>query len=230
MYKRANWLPLVLSSCLFVSSYSHADVSVTVTAASDYLFNGISQTDENPAIQASLDWANEQGWYAGSWASNVDFGDETDAEIDYYGGFSNSINQDFSYDVGLAYYSYVGSSESSDINYTEVYLAVGYQATQVKAWYTDDYAGTDAGHYIIALSHTFDITEQATLTFQIDRSTSLDDDKFTWDTNEDSYIHAKAETAFSWQSVDFTLGVEKTDLNYDDDVKVLGTASYTFSF
>ena len=146
MLKRANWLPIVFTSSVLFSSQSMAEVSVTLTAASDYLFNGISQTDENPAIQGSIDWANAQGWYVGSWASNIDFGDETDAEIDYYGGFSNSINDDVYYDVGLAHYTYIGGGDSSDINYTEVYLAIGYQSTEIKAWYANDYAGTDAGH------------------------------------------------------------------------------------
>ena len=228
MPTRKHWLPALAVASSLMSYQSHAEVSVTITAASDYLFNGISQTDENPAIQGSIDWSNEFGWYAGSWASNVDFGDDTDAEIDYYGGFSNSINDDMFYDVGVAHYTYIGGGGSSDINYTEFYLALGYQSTQIKAWYTNDYAGTDAGHYILALSHSFSINDNVSLTFQIDRSTSLDDDKFEWDTNDDSYMHAKAETAFSWQSLDFTVSVEKTDLDYDDDVKLLGTVSYTF--
>ncbi len=230
MLLRNTWLPLLFTSCALFSSNSYAELSATVTAASDYLFNGVSQTDEDPAIQGSIDWSNKHGWYVGSWASNVDFGDDTNAEVDYYAGYSNNINDDVFYDVGFAHYTYVGGSDSSDINYTEVYLAMGYQSTQLKAWYTNDYAGTDAGHYIIALSHSLELTEQITLTFHIDRSASLDDDKFVWDSNDDSYIHAKIETAFSWQSFDFAVSVEKTDLDYDDDVKLLGTVSYTFNF
>lgn len=225
---RTYCLPLLASISVLYSASSYAEMSVTVTAASDYLFNGISQTDEGPATQGSIDWSNEQGWYVGSWASNVDFGDDTNAEIDYYGGFSQSLSNDVYYDVGLAHYTYVGGDNSNDINYSEIYLAIGYQTSEIKAWYTNDYAGTDAGHYIIALSHTIPITEDVGLTLQIDRSASLDDDKFSWDTYEDSYIHAKAELGFNWQDLSFTVGVEKTDLDYDDDVKLLGSISYTF--
>ncbi len=219
---------LPCTALALISFQSAADLSATVTAASDYLFNGVSQTDEKPAIQGSIDWANQQGWYAGSWGSSVDFGDDTDAEVDYYAGFSQSLNQDFFYDAGLAHYTYVGGGNSSVLNYTEVYFALGYQSTQLKAWYTSDYAGTDAGHYIVALSHSIDISEQLTLSLQIDRSTSLDENKFVWDVNDDSYIHLKSEAAFSWQNFAFSLALEKTDLDYDDDVKVLGTVSYTF--
>jgi len=230
MHHSFKWLSPVFVSFTLFSSQVHADLSLTVTAASDYLFNGVSQTDESPAIQGSIDWSHDSGWYAGSWASNVDFGDDTDAEVDYYAGFTREINDSVFYDVGLAHYSYVGGTNCSDINYTEIYLALGYQSTQIKAWYTNDYAGTDAGHYILALSHSVEMNERISLTFQIDRSASLDDDKFVWDINDSSYIHVKVEAGYSWNDFAFTLSVEKTDLDYDDDVKLLGTVSYTFGF
>jgi len=228
MSKYLLWFALLIS-CFTLSTFqSKAEVSVTITGASDYLFNGVSQTDEKPAIQGSIDWSNQHGWYVGSWASNVDFGEGTDAEIDYYGGFANNLNSDFSYDIGLAHYTYVGGDNSSDYNYTEIYFSLAYQSTQIKAWYTNDYAGTEAGHYIVALSHSLKLTEQVDLTLQVDRSTSLDEDRFSWDANDDSYLHAKAELGFSWKDIAFTLSAEKTDLDYDDDVKLLGTISYTF--
>ena len=46
-----------------------ADVSSTVTYTSNYLFNGITLTDHDPALQPSLDWSSGEGWYAGLWAS-----------------------------------------------------------------------------------------------------------------------------------------------------------------
>ena len=222
-------LMVVIALLLLVPNKSDAEVSITLTGASDYLFNGVSQTDDKPAIQGSIDWVNEQGWYVGSWASNVDFGDDTDAEIDYYGGYSQQVNENIFYDLGFAHYTYVGGDDSSDANYTELYFAIGYQSTLFKAWYTNDYSGTDAGHYVLALSHNVALTEDVTLTFQIDRSTSIDDDKFSWDANDDSYIHVKAEASYRWQDIAFALALEKTDLDYDDDVKLLATISYTFA-
>lgn len=38
-----------------------ADVGVTGTLISDYLFRRISQTDSSPAVQASLDHEHESG-------------------------------------------------------------------------------------------------------------------------------------------------------------------------
>ena len=83
-----------------------ADTSITVTGVSDYLFNGVSQTQEDPAIQASFDWAGDTGWYAGVWGSNVDFGEDTNIEFDGYVGYYTALNDVLNLDVGIAPVSY----------------------------------------------------------------------------------------------------------------------------
>ena len=54
-------------------------VSANVAVTSDYVFRGVSQTQENPALSAGVD-LTKSGFSAGAWASNVDFGDDTDAD------------------------------------------------------------------------------------------------------------------------------------------------------
>ena len=55
-------LPLAL-----LSTSAMADLSTTVTLASDYTFNGVSQTMNDPAIQGSLDYAfADSGVYVGT--------------------------------------------------------------------------------------------------------------------------------------------------------------------
>jgi len=53
---------------------------------SDYRLRGITQNDEDLALQGSLDWNHEMGYYFGAWASNVDFGDTAQSEVDLYLG------------------------------------------------------------------------------------------------------------------------------------------------
>ncbi|MEO7386005.1 MAG: TorF family putative porin, partial [Gammaproteobacteria bacterium] len=43
------------------SGAAQAEISSTLTIASDYDFRGITQTALDPAFQASLDWAGESG-------------------------------------------------------------------------------------------------------------------------------------------------------------------------
>ena len=50
-------IALATSCLLTVSSGALAEVSATVNVTSDYTFNGVSQTGNDPALQASLDYA-----------------------------------------------------------------------------------------------------------------------------------------------------------------------------
>ncbi|WP_242523160.1 TorF family putative porin [Thiocystis minor] len=86
-----------------LTNAAHADWSATFTGASDYLFNGVTQTDHQPAAQASLDWSGAGGIYAGAWASNVDFGDDTTAEVDGYLGYSVEYRPGYSIDAGVLF-------------------------------------------------------------------------------------------------------------------------------
>ena len=48
-------IAVATSFLLALSATAAADVSSTVNLASDYTFNGVSQTGNDPAVQASLD-------------------------------------------------------------------------------------------------------------------------------------------------------------------------------
>jgi uncharacterized protein (TIGR02001 family) len=96
---------------------------------SQYIFRGLTQTDEEPAIQGGMDYSHSSGFYLGFWGSNISFLKEnfTNAagvagqydqggslELDLYGGFKGPIGQtDFTYDLGALYYYYPG--EPTDI-------------------------------------------------------------------------------------------------------------------
>ena len=55
---------------------------------SDYRFQGVSNTDGNGAVQGNVHYWRPDGWYAGLFASQVDFKDpgHTSYELDCYGG------------------------------------------------------------------------------------------------------------------------------------------------
>ncbi|BDX08574.1 TorF family putative porin [Planctobacterium marinum] len=204
--------------------------SATITLASDYLFNGITQTDEGPALQGSIDFSLESGVYFGSWASNVDFGDDTNLEVDFYGGYYGEFENGGWYDVSLLYYSYHGGSGSDDSNYFEVAAAMGTDNLEVKVWYAPDYAGTGARHIITALSYSYPVTENASLVVAVDRSESLDYEEFEWEPGDESYIHWRIGSEFSLSGFDASITLEGTDLDTYGDTRLLATISKTFSF
>lgn len=122
---------------------ANADVSSTWTLASDYDYRGITQTAQDPAIQASIDYAHHSGWYLGAWGTHVDFGDlDVDYEIDLYSGFTGKISGGLGWDAGLLYYTY---HDDSDLNFVEVYGALSYSWFKGKLSYSNDFGGHSTG-------------------------------------------------------------------------------------
>ncbi|MEO0983496.1 MAG: TorF family putative porin [Pseudomonadota bacterium] len=92
--------------------------SGNVAITSDYVFRGISQTGGDPTVQGGFDWASDD-FYAGIWASGVDFGDGTSAEIDFYGGWTPSLG-DIDLNFGVLYYFYPAAPQDPQQNYVEL--------------------------------------------------------------------------------------------------------------
>jgi uncharacterized protein (TIGR02001 family) len=87
--------------------------SATATGTSDYVFRGISQSDNDPAIQGSVGVAYGM-FYAGVWASSIDFAPDADIEVDYYAGFKPTWGP-VTFDFGVIYYDYPGFTDDADI-------------------------------------------------------------------------------------------------------------------
>lgn len=98
------------------------DVSGSVAATSDYVFRGVSQTDESPALQVGLRLDTEAGFYGALWASNVEYGATlgTDAEIDYTLGWVGEIGTDWALDANLTRYTYPGTRSGFQLDYSEL--------------------------------------------------------------------------------------------------------------
>jgi uncharacterized protein (TIGR02001 family) len=108
-----------------------------VTLASEYIYRGIGQTNRKPAVQGGFDYAHSSGVYLGVWGSNVSWlsdGSSTvsnSLEMDFYGGFKNTVG-DFGYDVGLLEYFYPGSGYGNNPNTLEGYIAGSYSFLTLK--------------------------------------------------------------------------------------------------
>lgn len=119
-------------------------VTVTggVTGITDYRFRGISQTDENIAVQGTLNINHESGFYAGTFVSTVDgttalpgYGN---LEVDLYAGYTKTFEGGFGLDVGLLYYVYPDAASGPppthvDTDFFEPYASLIYTAGPVTA-------------------------------------------------------------------------------------------------
>ena len=110
--------------------------SANVAVTSEYLFRGISQTDDAPALQGGFDYevslAEPVALYLGVWGSNVDFNeaagvDGATVEIDGYGGLRGTVpGTRLSWDAGFIYYAYPGADSNLEYDFWEVTASLGY--------------------------------------------------------------------------------------------------------
>lgn len=122
-----------------------------VGAATDYVFRGISQTDEDPQVFGGVDASMGIG-YAGVWVSNVDFGNGTDAEFDLYAGIKPTAGP-VTFDLGVIYYGYIDQPSGSNEDYWEGKVAASVPAGPatlgVAVYYSPEFFGKtgDAIYY-----------------------------------------------------------------------------------
>jgi uncharacterized protein (TIGR02001 family) len=101
--------------------------SGSATLTSDYVFRGLSQTDEDPAVQASFDYKHPAGVFLGAWASNVDEAiSEGNVEIDFYGGYRGQLFEKLSYELSIIYYWYPGGAHDPDWDFVELHGGLNY--------------------------------------------------------------------------------------------------------
>ncbi len=94
--------------------------SFNIGGTSDYVFRGVSQNRENPAIQGGIDLTYGIAYF-GLWASNIDFGNnsafggspnqqQVNTELDIYGGIK-PVWGPATFDLGVIYYAYPGAHD-----------------------------------------------------------------------------------------------------------------------
>ena len=103
--------------------------AVTVTGSvglvSDYRFRGVSQSDEEMAVQGGFTIAHESGLYGAVWGSNLagwgTFGG-ANMELDLVAGYKLPVGKGM-LDIGLTWYMYPGGSDKTD--FAEPYVKLG---------------------------------------------------------------------------------------------------------
>ena len=95
----------------------------------DYVFRGVSQTYEEPALQAGINYQNPSGWFVGSWASNVNpypFGSDA-AEINLYAGLGWALTPKWSVRASYTRYLYLWDSRPKPYDYGEFAATLGFE-------------------------------------------------------------------------------------------------------
>jgi len=110
-------------------------LSFNAGVVSEYRYRGISQSRFQPALQGGADYADQSGFYIGTWASTIKWikdngvgnGATGPVELDLYGGYKFGLG-DVAMDLGVLRYQYVNNTLSKIASFknadtTEVYAA-----------------------------------------------------------------------------------------------------------
>jgi len=129
---------------------SPATFTGNIGVFSQYVFRGLTQTNEEPAYQGGFDFTYNFGpatFYLGTWGSNINWllesgQEDSSLEMDLYGGIRGNFGaSDFTYDVGYLYYYYPDANSGITLFPTgekgdtgEIYGQLGYK------WFTAKYS------------------------------------------------------------------------------------------
>ena len=100
---------------------AHAGSSGSLSLTSDYIFRGISQSNQQPALQGGVELSAANGAYAGAWGSSISWLSDlstaaaplsSSIELDAYAGYRGKLADAVAFDVGAQYYAYPGDFPS----------------------------------------------------------------------------------------------------------------------
>jgi len=208
-------LAAALATVTVTAAAAESPFSGNVAYTTDYTFRGISQTLEKPAIQGGFDYSHSSGLYAGTWASSVDFGDSTQSEWDWYGGFAGELGASkLGYDVGVLSYNYTAGLDAYD--FLEVYgkLSYDFGAFALKGGvnYSNDYFNESGAATYIFANLDLPLGKDLGLSFAVGHQSIDDEDAF----GTPSYMDYKIAANYSLAGFGLSLAYVDTDLDKDE--------------
>jgi len=199
--------------------------SATAAITSDYVFRGLSQTDEDPAGQVSFDYKHPVGFYMGVWGSNVaDYISEGNMELDLYAGFKKEIMENLTYEVSVIYYWYPSDSRDPEKDYVEAHAGLSYAFTKLPLEpnlgvgfnYSPDFYGEDGDAYFVSTALRLMLPFQFGLGFELGYQ-YVEGDKTTGGglglDGEDGYNYLFWRIGLSKEVLGFNLDLSYYDTN-----------------
>ena len=144
--------------------------AATLTATTDYVWRGASQTDGGPAFQVDFNYTAPFGMYVGAFASNVDFGEDDPAEweSDFYIGYNVDLGEHVNFDVMLNRYTY---GAASDQNWNDLITKTTvFDHYSLTLAYSNDSWATGKDGYYAALGGDWELPAGFTLGVSYGRS------------------------------------------------------------
>ena len=136
----------MLTICAAPGGAQAQDFTFYAALTSDYVYRGVSNSDEHAAGQLGLDVSTEAGFFAGVWASTTDIttGDRhRSREVDFYVGYLQQFENDWSASVSINRYTYPAADGNVSYDYNEFATIINIHD---RLWFEADYTDSVFGH------------------------------------------------------------------------------------
>ena len=149
----------LLLSLSSVSLNSSAEFQADVGFASEYVRQGIKQSNAKPVFQGNVIFHSQTGLYGGLWGSGINRGspDSTRFELDGFAGFYLPLTESIDLDIGYTHATFLGETDASenpygvsDNSYGEGFLNILInQSTTLGYRYSPDFFGSGEDQQVI---------------------------------------------------------------------------------
>jgi uncharacterized protein (TIGR02001 family) len=223
----------VASGSFVVPLTASAEMSGSIGVHSKYLLRGIFEENDGAAVQGSLDYSHDSGFYAGWWFSSLGYSYETDmpdtdatgngVENDLYAGFAGEMGS-IGYDIGVIQYVYINVDDSNLTELTGTLSLfdgyVGFQYLLNDGWWGN------AGDIYWKAGYGFELPMDFGLAFDLGYYTYEDDDNDELGsvTTQDSAFrhfnitltHPVGNTGADMYAMYVVAGEDRSEVEYDD--------------
>ena len=209
--KKTSATILILMSIAIITQAAQADSSFTanIGVTTNYVWRGITRSDDGAAVSAGIDYVHTSGWYVGGWASSLD-GSNSDGnyELRLYTGYLFKVGP-VDLDFGYIDYRYPVGPEPADFG--ELYIQAGIKNFGVGAFYTVRKEEVEKNKFY---NHQ-DLYLYASMAFEIKKDLYLDLKIGSWDF-DDPTITDYNHGLIGLRKGDFSLTFQKNDLEGTD--------------
>lgn len=152
-------------------------VTANIGGVSNYIFRGLTQTWNKPALQGGVDYTHSDGWYSGLALSSISDKQYANgvAEVDLYGGYNGKLKGDWTWTLGVIGYLYpsanydqvkpAGTNRSQTYHNVEGNAGLGYKwlSGKVSVAMTDYFGANSKSGYTKGTSGTTYVDVTATV-------------------------------------------------------------------
>lgn len=137
---------LMLTAALLPAPVGHAgEFSVYGTLTTEYIYRGLSISDQNPAAQLGIDYEHDSNVFVGAWFSTIDLSTASgrrDLESNYYAGLHHEFSESWAATFTLLRYAYPGAGGQHSYDHNEALLEISFNSKYALEYaYTKDVYG-----------------------------------------------------------------------------------------